>query len=151
MGPISTVIETVLIILAWCVQLGITAALALLSGALLSTAERRIRRRKVRLFPRFFALLLILCTVLAFLAVKPPVLCPEEYQDDLTEEMQSAVQSQSRGLYSAALPLVPVYAKITDISGGRVYYRVQYLYFGHTEMSYSLTDGYNCEKSLLPT
>lgn len=151
MRPIDTLIEAVLTCAAWLIQLGITAAFSLLLGAALSVLDSRIRRRKVSLFPRAIAVFLILGAILAALAVKPPVCYPEEFRGELTAEMHDAVQSQSSGLYAPGLPLVPAYAKITNITDGRVYYRVQYLYFGYTEMSFSTTDGYNCEKPLLPT
>ena len=156
MSAVDTVIATVLTILFWGVQIGVTAGIALLLGWLLKKAEGALRRKPGHLFPWTLCTFAVLCAVLAALALNPPVVCPEEYEDDLTPEIHEAVQSVSRGLYSKRLPLVPACARIAGIEqyekdgepGYTVYFDIHYLYFGRQGMSWSSADGYNMEKQL---
>lgn len=156
MSAIDRVIETVLIVFFWAVQIGITAGIALLLGWLLKKLEGALRRKPGHLLPWTLCVFAVLCAVLASLALNPPVVCPDEYQDDLTPEIHEAVQSVSRGLYSKRLPLVPACARITEIKeyekngemGNAVYFDINYLYFGCVGMFWSTADGYNMEKQL---
>ncbi len=86
------------------------------------------------------AVILVLCK----LADDPVIVC--EY--DLPEEMMEAVESQAEGFYSKTVPLIPIYAKITQFENDTVYYTIYYFPFGTVEMSYKKYDGYNIEKSL---
>lgn len=150
------VVGVVLTILAWIIQIGITVAIALLIGWLLKTAESAVRRKTGHLLPWTLCVFAVLCALLAALALNPPVVCPEEYEDALTPEIHEAVQSVSRGLYSDNIPLVPAHAHITEIKeyekngalGYSVYFDINYLYFGRVGMSWSSMDGYNMEKQL---
>ena len=156
MNVVDRVIETVLIIFFWAIQIGITAGIALLLGWFLKKLESALRRKPGRLLPWTLCSFAVLCAVLAALALKPPVVCPDEYEDDLTPEIHSAVQSVSRGIYSDHIPLVPVYVEMADILkqeiDGKteqfVYFDIHYLYFGQVGMSWSSIDGYNLEKQL---
>ena len=155
MSAIDRGIETVLVIFFWAVQIGITAGFALLFGWLLKRAEGALRRKPGHLLPWTLCTFAVLCAVLAALALNPPVVCPEEYKDDLTPEIHSAVQSVSRGIYSENIPLVPAFVSITEIreceQEGRteptIRFNINYLYFGQVGMSLSW-DGYNIEKPL---
>lgn len=156
MSVADIVITNVLTVLFWAIQIGITAGIALLLGWLLKKAESFIRRKPGRLLPWTLCSFAVLCAVLAALALNPPVVCPDEYKDDLTPEIHEAVQSVSTGLYSKRLPLVPACARITGIEQynkeGKpeytVYFDIHYLYFGRQGMSWSSVDGYNMEKQL---
>lgn len=156
MSAVDRVIETVLTIFFWVLQSGITAVIALLLGWLLKKLEEVFRRKPGHLIPWTLSVFAVLCAVLAALALNPPVVCPEGYEDGLTPEIHAAVQSVSRGIYSDNLPLVPVYAKITEIreaenDGEReqqVYFNINYLYFGQRGMSWSSVDGYDQVKQL---
>ena len=156
MSAADIVITNVLTVLFWAIQVGITAGIALLLGWLLKRLEGVLRRKQGHLLPWTISVFAVLCAVLAALALNPPVVCPDEYKDDLTPEIHEAVQSVSWGLYSTRLPLVPACARITGIEqyekdgeqGCTVYFDIHYLYFGRQGMSWSSADGYNMEKQL---
>lgn len=156
MSAFDHAIEIVLIVFCWAVQIGITAGIALLFGWLLKQLEGVLRRKPGRLLPWTVCSFAVLCAVLAALALNPSVVCPEEYEDDLTPEIHEAVQSVSRGIYSDRLPLVPATVRIKEISvyeetGKKeyeVYFDILYLYFGKQEMFWSSVHGYNIEKQL---
>ena len=98
MSAIDRGIETVLVISFWVVQIGITAGIALLFGWLLKQVEGALRRKTGRLLPWTLCSFAALCAVLAALALNPPVICPDEYKDDLTPEIYAAVQTSGRGI-----------------------------------------------------
>ena len=156
MSAVDTVIETVLIVFCWGIQIGITVAIALLLGWLLKKAESAVRRKPGHLLPWTVCTFAVLCAVLAALALNPPVVCPDEYEDNLTPEIREAVQSVSRGIYSRNIPLVPAYVEITKIQEWQidnetvpdVYFVVHYLYSGRVGMSFMPGEGYNIEKPL---
>ena len=156
MSAVDTVIETVLIVFCWGIQIGITVAIALLFGWLLKKAESAVRRKPGHLLPWTVCTFAVLCAVLAALALNPPVVCPDEYEDNLTPEIREAVQSVSRGIYSHNIPLVPACACITEIAkqeqGSEMEYSVsfdiKYLYFGQRGMFWSSVDGYDQVKQL---
>lgn len=156
MSTMDTIITAVLTVFFWAVQIGITAVIALLLGLGLKKLESALRRKPGHLLPWTFCTFTVLCAVLAALALNPPVVCPDEYKDELTPEINEAVQSVSRGIYSKRLPLVPACARITEIeqyekdgeSGHTVYFDIHYLYFGRQGMSWAPEDTYNIEKQL---
>ena len=86
----------------------------------------------------------ILVIVLGVLSSNPIVSC----DIDIPQESLAAVKSESEGLYSSKLPLVPIYVEVSDYSEGIVYYTINYFPFGSVYMSFSDTDGYNIEKPL---
>ena len=155
MNAADTIIETVLTIFFWVIHIGITVGIALLFGWLLKQLEGLLRHKPGRLLPWTLCSFAVLCAVLAALALNPPVVCPDEYKEDLTPEIHAAVQSVSRGLYSERLPLVPVFVSITEIkeceqqgqTQPTVRFNINYLYFGQVGMSLSW-DGYDIEKPL---
>lgn len=156
MSAIDTVIETVLTIFFWAVQVGITAVIALLLGWLLKKLEEVFRRKPGHLIPWTLSVFVMLCAVLAALALNPPVVCPEEYEDGLTPEIHAAVQSVSRGIYSDRIPLVPACSRIREIAKYEendkaeyeVRFDIHYLYFGRRSLTWSSTDGYDQTKQL---
>jgi hypothetical protein len=89
-------------------------------------------------------LVLLLVLVLCISAVRPPVL----FGSGLSEEARKAVQSQSAGLYSRRLPLVPLFVTVDRLESQRVYYTIWYFPVGCVGMSWEPTDGYNMEKPL---
>lgn len=156
MDPVYLLIRLFL----WGSQIGVTMLLAALLARLVWNVEKAIGRKRPRFFPRFFIALALLCSLLAGLAVHPPVICPKELQNEFAPEFDLAVRSVSRGLYSSDLPLIPAFVKITDIQKTQdegtvkreVFFTIQYLYFGQVGMSYTTLDGhsslYNIEKPL---
>lgn len=156
MSAVDRVIETVLTVFCWAIQIGITAGIALLLGWLLKKLESAVRRKPGRLLLWTLSSFAVLCAILAALALNPPVVCPEEYKDDLTPEIYSAVQSVSRGLYSDNIPLVPAYVRIHSVreyeQDGKmeqdVYFYIKYLYFGRIGICRSSWDGYSIEERL---
>ncbi len=147
--------EAVLRIFCWAVQIGITVGVALLLGLGLKKIEQALRRKPGHLLPWVICMFAVLSAVLAALALNPPVICADEYKDDMTPEIHEAVQSVSRGIYSENIPLVPAFVRITEIRecpvDGKtvpdVFFEICYLYSGRVEMSFSW-DGYNIEKPL---
>ena len=83
---------------------------------------------------------------LAVLSQKPIV----SSKIQLSTNYHYAVESQSKGIYSSRLPLVPIYISVDKMEKDRVFYTIYYLPFGTVEMSYSEADGYNIEKELAP-
>lgn len=151
MSAVDTIIETVLTIFFWAIHIGITVVIALLFGWLLKQLEGALRHKPGRLLPWTVCMFAVLCAVLAALALNPPVVCPDECQDDLTPEIHEAVQSVSRGLYSKRLPLVPACVSVTKIeervingeSRQEVHFDIWYLYLGQRSMFWSSVDGYD--------
>lgn len=90
------------------------------------------------------AVVLCFVLVLGVLCANPVVSGAE----DVPEELQDAIQSQAKGLYSSRLPLVPVWVSVEGMEAGRVFYTIHYFPFGTVGMSYHPDDGYNMEKSL---
>lgn len=144
-------LEIIFRILAWAVQIGAVLLIAFLLAAVEQGIEELLRKKKVKFRPRLLAAFLLLCVLLAVLAVNPPVLCPERYQDNLTPELRERVQSGGDGLYSWNIPLVPVCIEVTDwrnyvIDGEMEYmidFSVWYFCFGRLEMQYATHDGYS--------
>lgn len=85
-----------------------------------------------------------LAFVLGWFSSNPPTSC----KIDISGEWLDAIQSQSKGLYSKILPLVPIYISVDSCSGETVFYRIYYFPFGTVDMSYNEEDGYNIEKPL---
>lgn len=150
------VVGVVLTIFAWIIQVGITILIALFIGWFLKKLEGALRRKPGHLLPWTLSAFAVLCAVLAALALNPPVVCPDEYENDLTPEAHTAVQSVSQGIYSNSIPLVPAYVEITGITEfekdgetkQHVYFDINYLYFGQVGMSWSTEGIYNIEKHL---
>ena len=69
--------------------------------------------------------------------------------EELSQEYLEAIESQSKGLYSRRLPLLPVWITVDRQEPGRVYYSIHYFPMGTVGMSYTERDGYNIEKSLM--
>ena len=90
------------------------------------------------------AVVVLLIAGLNILAAHPIVSC----KLDVPEDYMEAIESQSNGVYSAVLPLVPVYVSVDSFSTNRVCYTVYYFPFGAVGMSYTEGDGYNIEKPL---
>ena len=67
---------------------------------------------------------------------------------DIPSHYLKAIESQSKGVYSNRLPLVPVYVSVDSISDSKVYYTIYYFPLGTVGMSYTEGDGYNIEKPL---
>ena len=86
------------------------------------------------------ALLLILC----FLTMNPLFFC----DIDIPEPYEVSIKSQSKGLYSKYLPLVPVYITVDQYATGIAEYTIYYFPFGTVGMSYREWDGYHIEKPL---
>lgn len=81
---------------------------------------------------------------LGLLASNPIVNC----KVDIPNHYLIAIESQSKGVYSNTLPLVPAYVSIDSISDGKAYYTIYYFPLGTVGMSYTEGDGYNIEKPL---
>ena len=89
-------------------------------------------------------IVIALIAVLGVFATNPIVSCKIEIPEDYLE----AIESQSKGVYSEKLPLVPIYTSVDSYSDGIVHYTIHYFPFGAVGMSYIEGDGYNIEKPL---
>ncbi|MBE6752942.1 MAG: hypothetical protein E7559_01085 [Ruminococcaceae bacterium] len=69
-------------------------------------------------------------------------------KDGIPTACLEAIESQSKGVYSSTLPLVPIYVAVDRLEGETVYYTIHYFPFGTVGMSYTEADGYNMEKPL---
>ena len=67
---------------------------------------------------------------------------------EIPQEYIKAIESQSKGVYSNTLPLVPIYISVDEYVDERVYYTIYYFPFGSVGMSYHNVDGYNIEDPL---
>lgn len=152
MSMIDRLIEVVIRILAWGFQIGCVLLLAaLLTAVVIWGVEEITRKRRGKFLPRFLVMTLLLCVILAAFALEPPVNCPDQYEDYLTDELREAVQEGGNGLYNWNIPLVPVCIEVTGVNDfvkeGKMEYSVEYTvyYFcwGSMEMSYSTCDGYS--------
>lgn len=147
----TQLLDGVFRMIAWAVQIGAVLFIAFLLAAVEQGLEEFFRKKKVKFWPRLLAVFLLLCILLAVLAVNPPVICPECYQDNLTPELRERVRNGGDGLYSWNIPLVPVCIEITDwknyvIDGKMEYvieFSVYYFCFGRLEMQYATHDGYS--------
>ena len=86
----------------------------------------------------------VLVLIFRMFASDPMISC----KIDVPENYIEAIESQSKGLYSKKLPLVPIYASVDTFAEGKVYYTIHYFPFGTVGMSYVEGDGYNIEKAL---
>ena len=144
-------IEVLVRILAWAVQIGGVLLLALLLGSAFHWAEQRFRRKKLKRFPRLLVALLLICVILTGLTLRPPVLCEASLEARIEPEWREAVRSVSSGLYSCNIPLVPVCVHISDLNNfirdGEMEYIVEfeiwYFICGRHRMEYSTFDGFN--------
>lgn len=93
---------------------------------------------------KIMAVLLAIVMALVILCNKPII----RYNVELSTNYKTAVESQSKGLYSSKLWLVPVYVSVGDMQENKVFYTIYYFPFGTVEMSYTESDGYNIEKEL---
>ena len=89
-------------------------------------------------------IVVVLIAALGIFASGPIVSCKIEVPENYLE----AIESQSKGVYSTTLPLVPVYTSVDSYSDGIVHYTIHYFPFGTVGMSYIEGDGYNIEKPL---
>ena len=146
------IIEWGIRIVAWGVQIGAVLLIsAVLTAVVVWGGEELIRKKRGSFLPRFVIVLLLVCVLLAVLALDPPVICPERYEPYLTPERRDAVQSGVNGVYNWNIPLVPVCVRITGINNfvkdGSMEYCLEYIvyYFclGSMRMEYSTYDGYN--------
>ena len=147
-------VTALLIALFWAVQIGITVAIAFVIGGIVRAIEQTVRRKEAKLLPRVLVILVLICSILTALTLNPPVVCAEEHREAVGEELVQSVQSVSRGLYSANIPLVPAWVRITEVDGYTLNGRrgweatIHYLWFGTVELEYDSLDGYNITKPL---
>ena len=95
-------------------------------------------------FVVIIAVAAILITSLCILANNPII----TDKSSLPKAYLDAIESQSKGVYSSTLPLIPVYVSIDNIHADRVFYTIHYFPLGTVGMSYTEGDGYNIEKPL---
>lgn len=88
------------------------------------------------------AVIMIIC--LCALSSNPIILGKENVSENTLE----AIKSQSSGIYSNKLPLVPMFVTVDNTSDTQVFYTIHYFPLGTVGMSYTEEDGYNMEKQL---
>ena len=145
------IVEKLLLLLIWSVQIGAVLLLAAFLALLVQMAEEALRKKKVRFRPRLLIVFLLLCVILAGFALRPPVVSGEGLEERLEPEWRETVRSVSSGLYSWNVPLVPICVRITGVeafaidgaSEHRVEFDVYYFCFGKLGMEYSTYDGFN--------
>ena len=98
-------------------------------------------KKKVIIAVVIVAILIIMLSIVA----SHPII---SYKTDMPENYIEAIESQSRGIYSNVLPLVPLYVSVDRLEAETVYYTIHYFPFGSVDMSYTESDGYNIEKPL---
>ena len=98
--------EFFLRIFCWVAQIGITAGIALLLGWLLKQAESALRRKPGHLLPWTLCMFAVLCAVLAALALNPPVVCPDEYEEQMI--FNSPAESKLRSMIAEATRLCEI-------------------------------------------
>ena len=143
--------EWILSVIAWVIQIGAVLLIAAVIGLVAAVIEQKMIKRTAKRWLRVLAVFLLLCAILAALAVNPPVVCTEDMKTEMTDELHDKVQGGADGLYSWRIPLVPVCSKITGFESctidGRMEYIVKfsvyYFCFGIQSMEYSTRDGYN--------
>lgn len=146
-----TFFELILSMIAWAIQIGAVLVIATVIGFVAVAVEQTLYKRSVKRWPRTLAVFLLLCAMLAALAVNPPVVCTGDLKMEMTDELHDKVRGGADGLYSWRIPLVPVCAEITGLESctieGRiehiVKFSVYYFCFGVQRMEYSTYDGYN--------
>ena len=97
------------------------------------------KHRTIALIVLALAFILVIC------ASEPIIIAP----CDLPSRYLDAIRSQSGGIYSQRLPLIPLCVSVGSFSDESVYYTIHYLPFGTVDMSYTAGDGYNMEKPLI--
>lgn len=149
-------IEWIFLVLIWAIQIGAVLILAAFLTLIAQMTEEAIRKKKVKFRTRLLIVFVIICVILAAFALRPPVVCAEEYETRLTPEWRETVRSVSSGVYSWNVPLVPVCVRVTGIENfiidGAMEYRVEFdvYYFccGRMGMEYSTYDGFNIAEPL---
>ena len=143
--------ELFLSMVIWAAQIGLVLLIAFVLASTAKAVEEKLRLRSVKRWPRVLAVFLLLCAVLAALAVNPPVVCEEDFEAELTEELEDRIRAGADGLYSWRVPLVPVYVEVTGvrdcvIAGNTEHiaeFSIYYFCFGKLQMEYYTHDGYN--------
>ena len=92
-----------------------------------------------------FSIIAVLLVLGLWLLLADPVISCET---ELPANYLEAVKSQSEGVYSSRLPLIPVYVSVESFVQEQVRYTIHYFPFGTVGMSYTDRDGYNIEKPL---
>lgn len=146
------IMELLLRIVAWAAQIGaVLLFAAILTVVVIWGAEKMIRKKRGKFLPRFLIVTVLVCVLLGVLAVNPMIAYTDGTRGALSPELKEAVQNGASGVYSWNIPLVPVFAKVNDVSffqidGNtecRIEFAVHYFCFGMLQMEYSTCDGYN--------
>lgn len=94
---------------------------------------------------RWLAAAVLVAVLCLGLLCNQPIVTQKEY---VTPPLAEAAERQARGLYSARLPLIPVYVSLDRMEEGAVFYTIHYFPFGTVGMSFSEEGLYNIEKPL---
>lgn len=149
---IDKLLELLLRILAWAVQIGAVMLIAaIFTAVVVWGAEELIRRKRGKFLPRFLIVAALICVLLGALAMNPMILYTDSTRGILSPELEEMVQSGASGIYSWNIPLVPLFVRVNHVSflqtdGNvecKIEYTVHYFCFGKLKMEYSTLDGYN--------
>ena len=116
----------------WCFQIG-TLILAGLAAwyILYCISGKRLKRR----FKLICILLVFLLT--AALAANPPLVGTDGLEvpvKEMSDSLREDCRAYSRGLYTARLPLIPLYIEVLECDGTDALTRTHYFPFGTVEM-----------------
>lgn len=149
---IDKLLELLLRILAWAVQIGAVLLIAaIFTAVVVWGVEEMIRKKRGKFLPRFLIVAILVCVLLGVLAMNPMILYTDGTRGSMSPELVEAVQSGASGIYSWNIPLVPLFVRVNHVSFFRIdgnveckiEYAVHYFCFGKLNMEYSTLDGYN--------
>ena len=87
-----------------------------------------------------FILLLAAIIPVIHIALVPPVECPEEYKQYVSEEDIERVRNYNCGIYSLSIPMFPIRVQITYADDHEIITNTQYFFFGNSEVKFLDTD-----------
>ena len=135
-------VQVILTVLAYIFQVTCTCAAAVVIWFVIIGMLKllKVKTNKRARIICLVLVLVILCVVLAYICKNPIVICPDEYNDIVTNEQIQNIQSVASGLYSKNLPLIPARVKIENVQWAEMLneyemkFRIDYLFFGNIKM-----------------
>lgn len=122
----DAVIETLIRVIAWCIQLcavfGLPAILICLSMQVLSKVARFI-------LPAMIVIATFLC--LNYVFENPAIEIPEEYMQYIDESDINSIRGHTKGIYSNNIPVIGISAHVDFADEYMIDFTIRYWPYGH--------------------
>lgn len=134
--------ETIIVLLAYTVQIVITLGIIFCLTLVVFFLEKRFIKERIKTVYRkyfiatFIGMVVVVCSALAYVAYHPYLTYAGSDMTPLTEQQKEDVLSYNKGIYSKGLPLISYKVTVFQNDQSRVGVKTEYLYFGDKVMSY---------------